>query len=392
MPSDLDLPADPWDDLVQRLRQRRRRLEPEHPACLLDGRDALLHVVRVRLVRDVPQRLVPLDLAPDQLGQLQHRRRLGRREVEVLVDGRGRLDGQADAARQVAAVGVVADLPAVAQDMQRILALEHLLDQVGHDVAHGQPDVARHDLLVGQGPLLADADAVERPDDGVGQAVLLVGALGEVLRRQLLEAVGRLRRRAAALLPLGGRIDVGALVDHRRRDDGDPLEPGLPVRPDGRVEGGGGDPLVLGEQVVGQLVEERDPADDRRAGDELVAVGQQLLQQADVLGVAGDAAVARVGVVAALDGPVLGVIVEADDLVSRRQEFLDQIARDESGRAGDEDLHDGNTPLPKTFQMSMTGLESGSASRRYSRCGAPTNSSSERATTSSSGRKQGSWM
>ena len=67
----------------------------------------------------------------------------------------------------------------------------------------------------------------------------------------------------------------------------------LAVGPDRRVEGGRGDPLVLGEQVVGQLVEKRDPADDRRAGDELVAVGQQLLEQPDVLGVAGHAAVAR---------------------------------------------------------------------------------------------------
>ncbi len=35
---------------------------------------------------------------------------------------------------QVAAVGVVADLVAVAQDVERILALEHLEHEVGHDV------------------------------------------------------------------------------------------------------------------------------------------------------------------------------------------------------------------------------------------------------------------
>src|SRR5205823_6519760 len=91
-------------------------------------------------------------------------------------------------------------------------------------------------------------------------------------------------------------------------------------------------------------------------------------------------------------GTILGEIVEADDLVAGRQEFLDEVARDEPGRARDEDFHDGNAPLPKIFQISMTGLESGSLSCRYSRWGAPTNSRSDRATNSSSVRNRGSWM
>ena len=36
---------------------------------------------------------------------------------------------------EVAAVGVVADLVAVAEDVERVLALEDLVDEVGHDVA-----------------------------------------------------------------------------------------------------------------------------------------------------------------------------------------------------------------------------------------------------------------
>ena len=91
--------------------------------------------------------------------------------------------------REVAAVRVVPDLASVAEDVQRVLVLEHLLAQVGNDVAHRQLHVAAHHLVVAQRAPLADAHAVERTDDRVRQAVLLVRALREVLGRQLLEAV-----------------------------------------------------------------------------------------------------------------------------------------------------------------------------------------------------------
>ncbi len=120
------------------------------------------------------------------------------REVEVLVERRRVLHRSRDAPGQVAAVGVVPDLVAVAEDVQRVLALEHLLHEVGHDVAHGQLDVAAQDLDVAERPALADADAVERPHDRVRQLVLLPGALGEVLDGELLEAVGRERRRRSS--------------------------------------------------------------------------------------------------------------------------------------------------------------------------------------------------
>ena len=43
--------------------------------------------------------------------------------------------------REIAAVGVVPHLLARAENVQRVLALEHLLHEVGHDVAHGELDV-----------------------------------------------------------------------------------------------------------------------------------------------------------------------------------------------------------------------------------------------------------
>ena len=101
---------------------------------------------------------------------------------------------------------------------------------------------------------------------------------------------------------LGRREDRRRLVDHRRRDDDDALEVPVAVGGDGRIEGRREDPLVLGEQVVGELVEVADPADHRRRRDDLVAVRGELAQERRVLGVALDEAVARVVVVATWSG------------------------------------------------------------------------------------------
>ena len=101
----------------------------------------------------------------------------------------------------------------------------------------------------------------------------------------------------------------------------------------------GEDPLVLGEQVVGELVEVADAADHRGRGHDLVAVRGELAQQRRVLGVALDEAVARVVVVALGEPPVLAEVVEADDLVAGLEQFRDEVAVDEAGGAGDQDPH-----------------------------------------------------
>ena len=75
-----------------------------------------------------------------------------------------------DPAGEVAAVGVVPNLRAVAEDVQRVLALEHLLHDVGNDVAHRELHVAAQHLHIAERPALPHADAVERPHDRVRQA------------------------------------------------------------------------------------------------------------------------------------------------------------------------------------------------------------------------------
>src|SRR5260370_30438870 len=119
-----DLPADPRDHLVEHLIQSRRCLEAEQALRLLHRRHSTANIVGERFVRGVAERLaVAVDLAPYEFGQFKDRRRLAGGEVEILVQGRGLLDAQADAARQIAAVGVMAYLAAVAQDVQRVLTL-----------------------------------------------------------------------------------------------------------------------------------------------------------------------------------------------------------------------------------------------------------------------------
>ena len=116
--------------------------------------------------------------------------------------------------------------------------------------------------------------------------------------------------------------------------------------PDRGVEGRGGDPLILGQQVVGPLVEQGNPADEGGTGDEVIAVGQELLEQGEVLGIPHDPAVARVVVVAAPHRAVLREVVQADDLGADGQQLFDEITGDEAGRTGDQNTHSSNVLLP----------------------------------------------
>ena len=164
-------------------------------------------------------------------------------------------------------------------------------------------------------------------------------ALGEVLGRELLEAVGRDGRRRTELGAFRRREDRRRLVDHGRAHDDDPLEVAALVRRDRGVERRGQDPLVLGEQVVRELVEVADAADHRRGGHDLVAVGRQLGEQRDVLGVALDEPIARVLVVRLRQPAVLAEVVEPDDVMAGLEQLGHEVAVDEPGGAGHEDAH-----------------------------------------------------
>ncbi len=119
---------------------------------------------------------------------------------------------------QIPTVGVVPHLAAVTENVQRVLVLEHLLNQVGHHMAHGQLDVAGQHLDLAERSALANTDTVERPCDRVGQRVLVPGRPGEVLDRELLEAVGRKRRCDRALVSFHRRPAVGRLEHHGRAE------------------------------------------------------------------------------------------------------------------------------------------------------------------------------
>jgi hypothetical protein len=108
-------------------------------------------------------------------------------------------------------------------------------------------------------------------------------------------------------------------------------------------------------------VEVGDPADHRRARDHVVAVHGQLGEQLGVLGVTLDEPVAGVVVVTAPDGSVFAEVVDADDFVPGLQQLRDQVATDEPGRPGDEDLQSLIGPVMP--QMSTTSRSLRSSSR-----------------------------
>src|SRR5262249_24143265 len=148
------------------------------------------------------------NLVPDPLREIENRGRLGRREIEVLVAGRRVFHCGDDPAGEIAAVRVMPDLRAVAENTQWVLPLDHLLDGFRDPGAHCELDVAARALGVGQGTLFADTDTVEWPDDRVRKPVLVPLSPGEIFGRQLLESVGRQRRRDAELVALDGRPPV----------------------------------------------------------------------------------------------------------------------------------------------------------------------------------------
>src|SRR5260221_12413 len=117
---------DPGDDFVEHGVEWRGGLETQHPPGFLRRGHAALHVVLEGVVGRIAEWHVrALDLAPDQLGELEHNGRLRGGEIEVVVECLGMLHRRDDALGQVVTVGVVTDLAARSKDVQGILALEH---------------------------------------------------------------------------------------------------------------------------------------------------------------------------------------------------------------------------------------------------------------------------
>src|SRR5207245_9759362 len=83
------------------------------------------------------------------------------------------------------------------------------------------------------------------------------------------------------------------------------------MRANGGVKCAGRDSLVLRDEVVSQLVKQGDASDDRRAGDEMIAIGQQLIEERRIFRVSSNEAVTRMIGVAALQRTVLRAIVES---------------------------------------------------------------------------------
>ena len=102
---------------------------------------------------------------------------------------------------------------------------------------------------------------------------------------------------------------------------------------DGGIAGGGDDPLVGGQQVIGVGMEVRDAADHGCTGNEVVAVDQEIRQEIDIPSITFDEAVPGMVVIRPADRAVLGIVVDADHVMATIQQLLDHVATDESGRS-----------------------------------------------------------
>ena len=119
----------------------------------------------------------------------------------------------------------------------------------------------------------------------------------------------------------------------------------------------GEDPLVLGQQVVGELVEVADPADHRGRGHDLVAVGGELGARAPRPWRRPRRSGSAGGRRTTCQAAVLAEVVEPDDLVAGLEQLGDEVAVDEPGRAGDEDPHSrAGCPSPRAPHTSTTSL------------------------------------
>lgn len=94
----VDLRLDPWEQLVQDGLQRSVGFKAQHLLGLLAVGNAALDVILEWRVRLHTERLGSFVVfVPNQLGQLQDRGRSRRGDVEVVVQGIGVLNADADA-------------------------------------------------------------------------------------------------------------------------------------------------------------------------------------------------------------------------------------------------------------------------------------------------------
>src|SRR5438309_3276963 len=98
----------------------------------------------------------------------------------------------------------------------------------------------------------------------------------------------------------------------------------------GRIEHRRGEPLILGKQIVSILMKVADAADSRGASDNLSHVAHQLGKKRSILGVALNEAITRMPRRSRTQWPVLGEVVQSDNLMAGLQQFLDQITADET--------------------------------------------------------------
>ena len=172
---------DPGNHFVENCIETGFGAKAEEPLRFGNIGRAHLHVVHIRVLRLEAERAHgTVNFVPDEARQIENRGGRGRGEVEILIERVRRLDASADAAGQVAPIGVMAHLISGSENPKRILAAENLGDEIGDDVRHGWIGVLCAGISMPEGRSFADSGAIERTGDGIWQSVLSEGRLGEI--------------------------------------------------------------------------------------------------------------------------------------------------------------------------------------------------------------------
>src|ERR1039458_1716090 len=92
--------------------------------------------------------VLTMHLAPDGWGQFQNGGASRSGKIEILIDRSRMLQTNFYSLGQIATIGVVANLISRTENVERILALEHLLHQVGDNVRHRKFHIAAVNVMV----------------------------------------------------------------------------------------------------------------------------------------------------------------------------------------------------------------------------------------------------
>src|SRR5271163_4537115 len=95
------------------------------------------------------------------------------------------------------------------------------------------------------------------------------------------------------------------------------------------IEGSGCYSLVFCDQVIGILMKIADASNHGSGGNKMIATDQELLQKLNVFRISFDEAKGLIVAVALINRTILGEIVQTNNFITVRQQFINQVTANE---------------------------------------------------------------